>query len=100
MSGITVIGLDGKPLSSEAEGLLREAALVAGGERHLRSLGVEPERAVLFKGDLSEALSRIEHAESYASSESGSEQRTCASCLPSPPSPVPSPSSASPGTTP
>ena len=63
MSGISVIGLDGKPLSPEAEGLLREAALVAGGERHLRSLGVEPERAVLFKGDLSEALSRIERAE-------------------------------------
>lgn len=63
MSGISVIGLDGKPLSPEAEGLLREAALVAGGERNLRSLGVEPERAVLFKGDLSEALSRIEHAE-------------------------------------
>jgi len=63
LSGISVIGLDGKPLSLEAEGLLREAALVAGGERHLRSMGVEPERAVLFKGDLSEALSRIERAE-------------------------------------
>src|ERR687885_97531 len=62
MTPITVIGLDEKPLSAEAEGLLRSAILVAGGERLLETLGVEPERAVVFKGDLSEALSRIEDA--------------------------------------
>jgi precorrin-6Y C5,15-methyltransferase (decarboxylating) len=62
MTRIAVIGLDEKPLGVEAEGLLKSATLVAGGERHLEALGVEPERAVVFKGDLSEALSRIEHA--------------------------------------
>ena len=62
MTPITVIGLDEKPLSAEAEGLLKSAVLVAGGERHLEELRVEPERAVVFKGDLSEALSRIERA--------------------------------------
>ncbi len=62
MTRIAVIGLDEKPLGMEAEGLLKSAALVAGGERHLEALGVEPERAVVFKGDLSEALSRIERA--------------------------------------
>ena len=60
---IAVIGLDGRPLDEEAEGLLREAVLVVGGERHLEMLGVERERAVLLKGDLSEALDRIEAAE-------------------------------------
>ena len=60
MSRIAVIGLDGGPLSREAAGLLEGAALVAGGRRHLRDLAVEPERAVVFEGDLSAALSRIE----------------------------------------
>jgi precorrin-6Y C5,15-methyltransferase (decarboxylating) len=60
LSRITVIGLDGGALSAEAEGLLEEAALVAGGSRHLEALGVEPGRAAVLKGDLSEALGRIE----------------------------------------
>ena len=60
MSRIAVIGLDGGPLSREAAGLLEGAALVAGGRRHLRDLTVEPERAVVFEGDLSAALSRLE----------------------------------------
>ena len=55
---ITVVGLDGTPLDEEVERLLREAALVAVGERHLKMLGVE--HAVVLKGDLSEALARIE----------------------------------------
>jgi precorrin-6Y C5,15-methyltransferase (decarboxylating) len=59
LSRITVIGLDGGPLSAEAESLLEEATLVAGGKRHLELLGVEGERAVVLKGDLSEALGRI-----------------------------------------
>ena len=59
MSRITVIGLDGSALSAEAGGLLEEAALVVGGDRHLEALGVEPGRAVALKGDLSEALNRI-----------------------------------------
>ena len=63
MNGISVIGLDGRPLHAEAEGLLKGAALVVGGERHLKMLGVEPERAVVLKGDLSEALGRVENAE-------------------------------------
>jgi precorrin-6B C5,15-methyltransferase / cobalt-precorrin-6B C5,C15-methyltransferase len=66
MTRIAVIGVDGKPLGVEAEELLKDATLVAGGERHLEALGVEPERAVVLKGDLSEALSRIERAKGPA----------------------------------
>jgi precorrin-6B C5,15-methyltransferase / cobalt-precorrin-6B C5,C15-methyltransferase len=58
---IIVVGLDGRPLDEEVESLLRDAALVAGGERHLKMLGVE--RGVVLKGDLSEALARIEGTE-------------------------------------
>ena len=60
MSRITVIGLDGRPLSQEAAGLLEGAALVAGGRRHLEDLTVAPERSVVFEGDLADGLSRIE----------------------------------------
>ena len=63
MSRISVIGLDGRPLAPEAEDLVREAALVCGGERHLEDLGIGPGRAAALKGDLSEALARIEDAE-------------------------------------
>ncbi|CAN5213016.1 bifunctional cobalt-precorrin-7 (C(5))-methyltransferase/cobalt-precorrin-6B (C(15))-methyltransferase [soil metagenome] len=63
MNDIAVIGLDGSPLSPEAEGLIREAVLVVGGERHLRELAVEPGRAAVLKGDLSEAMGEIEDAE-------------------------------------
>jgi len=59
LSRITVIGLDGGPLSAEAESLLEEAVRVVGGARHLKALGVEGERAVVLRGDLSEALGRI-----------------------------------------
>ncbi|QYJ16842.1 Cobalamin biosynthesis bifunctional protein CbiET [Rubrobacter xylanophilus DSM 9941] len=59
MSGISVIGLDGRPLLPEAERLLEDAALVVGGRRHLRALGVEGKRAVALEGDLSAALERI-----------------------------------------
>ncbi len=59
MSRITVIGLDGSPLSAEAESLLEEAVLVVGGARHLETLGIEPGRSAVLKGDLSEALDRI-----------------------------------------
>jgi len=57
---IAVIGLDGRQLDEEAGRLLRDALLVVGGRRHLEMLGVERERAVVLKGDLSEALDRIE----------------------------------------
>jgi precorrin-6Y C5,15-methyltransferase (decarboxylating) len=60
VSRITVIGLDGRPLSQEAAGLLEEAALVAGGRRHLQDLAVQPERAMPLEGNLSAALARIE----------------------------------------
>ena len=60
---ITVIGLDGTPLGEEPERLLRDAALVVGGERHLEMLGVERGRAEILKGDLSEALARMDGAE-------------------------------------
>ena len=60
MSRIAVIGLDGRPLSREATSLLQDAALVAGGCRHLRDLAVEPERSAVFEGDLSAALAQIE----------------------------------------
>jgi precorrin-6Y C5,15-methyltransferase (decarboxylating) len=60
---ITVVGLDGRPLDEEIERLLVDAALVAGGGRHLETLGVERGRAVVLEGDLSEALARIEGIE-------------------------------------
>ncbi len=63
MKRISVIGLDGSPLSPEASALLGEAALVMGGARHLESLGVDPRRSTVLKGDLSEALERIEASE-------------------------------------
>jgi precorrin-6Y C5,15-methyltransferase (decarboxylating) len=63
LSRISVIGLDGGPLSEEAESLLGGATLVVGGARHLAALGVEPQRAAVLRGDLSEALSRIEETE-------------------------------------
>ena len=63
MSRISVIGLDGTPLVPEAEKLVREAALVVGGRRHLGELGVEPERSALLVGDLSEAMGEIERTD-------------------------------------
>ena len=60
---ITVVGLDGRPLAEEIERLLANAALVAGGGRHLEMLGVHRDRAVVLEGDLSEALARIEGTE-------------------------------------
>jgi precorrin-6Y C5,15-methyltransferase (decarboxylating) len=63
LSRITVIGLDGRSLSGEAETLVREAALVVGGERHLEALGIEPERSAVLKGDLASSLGRIEGSE-------------------------------------
>ena len=60
---ITVVGLDGRPLDEEIERLLANAALVAGGGRHLEMLGVDRGRAVVLEGDLSEALARIEGTE-------------------------------------
>jgi precorrin-6Y C5,15-methyltransferase (decarboxylating) len=63
LSRISVIGLDGGPLSATAASLLEGAALVVGGARHLAALGVEPQRTAILKGDLSEAHSRIEKTE-------------------------------------
>jgi precorrin-6B C5,15-methyltransferase / cobalt-precorrin-6B C5,C15-methyltransferase len=60
---ITVVGLDGRLLAGEIERLLVDAALVAGGWQHLETLGVERGRAVVLRGDLSEALARIEGTE-------------------------------------
>jgi len=60
---ITVLGLDGRPLDEEIERLLQDATLLAGGGRHLEILGVKRRRAVVFEGDLSEALARIEGTE-------------------------------------
>lgn len=60
---VIVVGLDGRPPEGEVEDLLRDADLVVGGERHLEVLGVDGERAVVLKGDLSEAIERIEGAE-------------------------------------
>ncbi|HWS80662.1 MAG TPA: precorrin-6y C5,15-methyltransferase (decarboxylating) subunit CbiE [Rubrobacter sp.] len=60
---ITVVGLDGRPLGEEIERLLADAALVAGGGRHLEMFEVDRDRAVVLKGDLSEAFVRIEDTE-------------------------------------
>lgn len=58
-----VIGVDRGILSDEARFVVENAELVVGGRRHLSGLGVEGERAVVLKGDLSEALERIEEAD-------------------------------------
>lgn len=63
MRRISVIGLDGGALSPEAAALVEEAGLVVGGGRHLESLEIASERSVTLKGDLSEAMGRIEAAE-------------------------------------
>lgn len=63
MNRISVIGLDGIPLSPEAGALIDEAVLVVGGKRHLESLGIEPERSAALKGDLSEAMELVEASE-------------------------------------
>ena len=63
MNRITVIGLDGGPLSAEAQGHLEAAVLVAGGERHLRGLGVGRERSIFLKGDLTGAMDGIVESE-------------------------------------
>jgi precorrin-6Y C5,15-methyltransferase (decarboxylating) len=63
---ITVVGLDGRPLDGATVRLLEDAALVAGGGRHLERLGVGRDRAVVLKGDLSEALDRIEDTDGPA----------------------------------
>ena len=63
MSRISVIGLDGTPLAPEVASLVREAALVVGGRRHLGELGVGPERSALLVGDLSEAMREIERTD-------------------------------------
>jgi precorrin-6Y C5,15-methyltransferase (decarboxylating) len=59
LSRVAVIGLDGRPLLPAAARRVAEAALVAGGGRHLEALEVEPERRVRLAGDLSEALARL-----------------------------------------
>jgi precorrin-6B C5,15-methyltransferase / cobalt-precorrin-6B C5,C15-methyltransferase len=59
MTRITVVGLDGRSPGPEVEGVIQDAALVVGGERSLEMLGVDPRRAAVLKGDLSDALSRI-----------------------------------------
>lgn len=71
MSRIAVIGLDGSPLSAESEKVLRRAAVVAGGRRHLEATGVGPERAVALEGDLSAAMEQLEQADSAAVLASG-----------------------------
>lgn len=63
MSRIVVIGVGSGPISAEARTMLEHAELVAGGGRHLLRFKVEPERAVVLRGDLSEALERIEKAD-------------------------------------
>ena len=60
---ITVVGLDGRPCGEEIERLLGDAALVVVGRRHFDMLGLDRDRAVVFEGDLSEALARIESSE-------------------------------------
>jgi precorrin-6B C5,15-methyltransferase / cobalt-precorrin-6B C5,C15-methyltransferase len=60
---ITVLGLDGRSPGPEVEGLLRDAALVVGGERHLELFGVQPRRTAVLKGDLSVALSQVQATE-------------------------------------
>jgi precorrin-6Y C5,15-methyltransferase (decarboxylating) len=63
MTDITVIGTGRSGISVGAHALLDNAELVVGGGRHLLDFDVEPERALALRGDLSEALDRIEKTE-------------------------------------
>jgi precorrin-6Y C5,15-methyltransferase (decarboxylating) len=63
MTDITVIGTGRSGISVGARALLDNAELVVGGGRHLLDFDVEPERALALRGDLSEALDRIEKTE-------------------------------------
>ncbi|WP_119067121.1 precorrin-6y C5,15-methyltransferase (decarboxylating) subunit CbiE [Rubrobacter indicoceani] len=56
---IVVVGLNGGGLDPERKRLIAGASLVVGGERHLAAAGVEGERSVVLKGDLSGAMERI-----------------------------------------
>ena len=71
MSRISVIGLDGTPLSAKTEKALEQAEVVAGGRRHLEAAAVEPERSAVLEGDLSGAMSRLDGASSAAVLASG-----------------------------
>jgi precorrin-6B C5,15-methyltransferase / cobalt-precorrin-6B C5,C15-methyltransferase len=63
LNRIVVIGVGSGPIRASARSLLDDAELVAGGRRHLLGHGVAPERAVVLRGDLSEALERMEEAD-------------------------------------
>jgi precorrin-6Y C5,15-methyltransferase (decarboxylating) len=63
MTDITVLGIGRGGISVGARALLDHAELVVGGGRHLLDFGVEPKRALALRGDLSEALDRIEKTE-------------------------------------
>ena len=58
-----MIGVYGGILGAETRAVLESADLVAGGRRHLEAFGIEPGRSVVFEGELSEALERIERCE-------------------------------------
>jgi len=60
MKDIVVLGTGRGGISIGARALLDHAELVVGGGRHLLDFDVEPERALALRGDLSEALDRIE----------------------------------------
>jgi precorrin-6B C5,15-methyltransferase / cobalt-precorrin-6B C5,C15-methyltransferase len=60
MTDIAVLGIGRSGLSVGARALLDHAELVVGGGRRLLDFGVESERALALRGDLSEALDRIE----------------------------------------
>jgi precorrin-6Y C5,15-methyltransferase (decarboxylating) len=66
MTDIAVLGVGSGGITTGARALLEGADLVVGGGRHLQDLGVEPERAFALRGDLSEALDRIEKADGRA----------------------------------
>ena len=63
MTDIAVIGIDGAPCGDAARTLLGVSETVVGGWRHLQNLRVEPEKAVVLGGDLSEAFDLIEKAD-------------------------------------
>lgn len=63
MKRLVIIGVGSGGVTVGGKVLLDHADLVVGGWRHLLSLEVDSERAVVLRGDLSEALERIESAE-------------------------------------
>lgn len=63
MPDITVFGIGAGGLGTGQHVLINASEIVVGGRRRLEAFGIEPDRAVVLEGDLSEAFDRIAKTE-------------------------------------